>query len=167
LSTTSVPTTIATTTTSTTSTSVPTTTSSVGSTTAGAGSDVSLQATWIGGSQSANDAGSYSAIGVVSSSNMPRARKNSIMLSYNDKIYMLTGDSSVGKLCDVFEYNPSTYGYKLLAGSNTSDVATFFGTQGTTNSSITPGGIAYSSAQIDPNTGLIYLFGGLIYIYIR
>lgn len=124
------------------------------------------QWTWMGGSNSGWQSGSYGTQGVPSATNIPSARAGAV--TWVDALGdfwlfggkgMSTNTVNVGYLNDLWKYNPTTGQWTWVSGSNQLDQNGSYGTLGTSAPSNIPGGRMYSSGWMD-NIGNIWLFGG-------
>jgi hypothetical protein len=127
----------------------------------------SSQWTWVGGSNTAANAGSYGAPGVPAASNLPPARTDAISWVDSAGIFWLFGGaqlhsngSYLGVFNDLWSYSPTTGLWTWVGGSNTPNAAGVYGTQGTAAASNVPGARMGGSAWLDAS-GNVWLFGGL------
>ncbi|MGB0431027.1 MAG: choice-of-anchor D domain-containing protein, partial [Bacteroidia bacterium] len=117
--------------------------------------------TWTGGSDTKNQSGTYGTKGTASSSNIPSARKGSMLWkAANGTVYLFggkgkDGSGSSGLLNDLWKWDGSNWTW--LAGSDDADQTGTY-----TGSTKTPGGRFGASGYIDAS-GNLWLFGGLGY----
>jgi len=121
---------------------------------------------WVGGSSSANGAGSYGALGVAAAGNLPPARTNAVSWVDGSGVFWLFGGAQFnadGSLAAVFNdlwsYDPTSGLWTWVSGSNTPDAAAVYGTQGIAAAGNVPGARLGASAWVDPH-GNFWLFGG-------
>lgn len=123
--------------------------------------------TWVRGSNGPDNNGVYGTMGVAAATNEPGARE--FMASWTDasgNFWMFGGDgydasnSSVGRLGDLWKYDPSTNEWTWVNGFNTTDQHGIYGTKGVTAPTNAPGGRARSGVWID-GSGNLWLFGGM------
>ena len=122
--------------------------------------------TWVSGSSTGNQAGTYGTLGTAASSNVPGGR-NWGAVSWTDssgKLWLFggTGYDSAGNydhLNDLWKYDPTTLEWTWVSGSNTVNQTGIYGTQGTAASSNVPGAREGAVSWID-SQGKLWLFGG-------
>jgi hypothetical protein len=115
--------------------------------------------TWMGGSTSANQPGSYGTQGVAATSNMPSARyAQSQVVDASGNLWVFGGRSNAGLLNDLWKYNVATGQWTWESGSSSANNAGVYGTQGVAAASNIPGS-RITSSWID-RLGNIWLFGG-------
>ena len=113
------------------------------------------QWTWLNGSQNWNDLGSYKNLGVASWSNWPSSRGcHSMSLDHiKGLLYIFGGEipSDSRKLInDLWAFNLTSNLWTWLSGSNSSCSTT----------PNDPGPRAEHTAELDPQKGMLYMFGG-------
>ncbi len=125
--------------------------------------------TWVSGSNSQDQYGSYGTQGVADPSNVPGARYDSV--SWLDPggnlwlfggygIYSALGGWGTGN--DLWKYDPATQEWTWVSGSNTGEQAGTYGTKGLGNPSNVPGARRYAVSWLDSG-GALWLFGGMGY----
>jgi N-acetylneuraminic acid mutarotase len=126
----------------------------------------SAQWTWMGGSSTAGNAGSYGALGVTVASNLPPARTGATTWVDSSGVFWLFGGAQLNAngtlgavFNDLWSFNPTTRLWTWLAGSNTPNAAGVYGTQGTAATGNVPGARMGGSAWVDAS-GDVWLFGG-------
>jgi len=114
--------------------------------------------TWVGGSDSRNQSGTYGTKGTASSSNVPGAREGAMVWQASDgTVYIFggkgyDGSGNSGLLNDLWKWDGSQWTW--LAGSNSrNQTGTYLG------SSLEPGGRYEASGYIDAS-GNLWLLGG-------
>ena len=120
---------------------------------------------WISGSNQANQAGVYGALGTPAEGNVPGGRESA--LSWTDSkgnLWLFGGagyDSAGnnGNLNDLWEFNPTTSQWTWVSGANTVNQAAV-GTLGTPAAGDAPGARNGAVGWIDGN-GNFWLFGGI------
>lgn len=125
----------------------------------------SNQWTWMGGSNAANQGGTYGTQGVASASNQPGARE--FMMSWTDaqgNFWLYGGDgfdgsNTFGKLGDLWKYNPASGQWTWMKGPNSVDQSGVYGTLGTGAMANFPG-CRRGSAQWTDASGNLWLMGG-------
>ena len=125
------------------------------------------QWTWVGGTSTAANAGSYGTQGVAAAGNLPPARTDAISWVDSAGIFWLFGgaqlDSNGGYLAvfnDLWSFNPTTGLWTWVGGSNTPNATAVWGTQGIAASGNVPGARMGGNAWLDAS-GDVWLFGGL------
>lgn len=125
--------------------------------------------TWEGGSNIANQLGSYGTEGTAAPGNIPGGRyraTNWIDSSGNFWLFGGSGYDSVGTdsggaaLNDLWKYSPSTGEWTWMGGSNTGNQLGIYGTMGVAAASNVPGGRDTPTGWTD-NSGNFWLFGGI------
>ncbi len=126
----------------------------------------SLQWTWMGGSQTAGQAGTYGTKGTSTATNIPGARYSASSWTDTSGNFWLFGGtgyatdpSQAGSLDDLWEYSSSTGRWTWVSGDTTTDVAPVYGSVGVESASNTPGGRWGGAAWID-DIGNLWLSGG-------
>lgn len=122
--------------------------------------------TWIKGSNSQLQSGSYGSLGTAALANMPGARFAGISISDNNGDFWLMGGlgmdaASPGSdlLNDLWKYNVSSNQWTWMKGSNTQLQIGTYGTLGTPAPANTPGARFDFNAWVD-NSNNVWLFGG-------
>jgi N-acetylneuraminic acid mutarotase len=121
--------------------------------------------TWVSGSNTGNQAGTYGTQGTAASANVPGAGESGLTWVDSTGILWLFGgkrmDSkgSWGLINDLWKYDPTTNNWTWVSGSNTVGQWGSYGTLGTANRSNIPGARGWSIGWIDSN-GALWLFGG-------
>jgi N-acetylneuraminic acid mutarotase len=124
-----------------------------------------FQWTWVSGSNTINQAGVYGTQGTASPSNVPGGNCGaSSWLDSNGKLWLFGGrgynsSGNLGSLNDLWTYDPTTFQWTWVSGSNTIDHLGIYGTQGTASPSNVPGGREYCFCWLD-SSGRLWLFGG-------
>jgi N-acetylneuraminic acid mutarotase len=127
-------------------------------------SPVTHEWTWMAGSSTVNQPGSYGTIGVSSAGNMPGARSGAVCWSGPDgNLWIFGGEGQVTStssmsLNDLWNFNPVTLQWTWISGSNLGDPPAVYGTQGTPAASNTPSGRISSAAWV--SQGALWLFDG-------
>ena len=101
--------------------------------------------TWVGGSNTAANAGSYGTLGVAAASNLPPARTDAITWVDSAGIFWLFGGAQLNStgsylavFNDLWSYNPTTGLWTWVGGSKCPNAAGVYGTQGTAAPTNTP-----------------------------
>lgn len=121
------------------------------------------QWTWIGGSDSAYQAGTYGTEGVAAASNWPGARGDALTWVDAQGTFWLFGgfgfDSTGtrGYLNDLWKYSGGEWTW--VGGSQICNQSGSYGTKGTANASNVPGGRYYSVSWLGKD-GSFWLYGG-------
>jgi N-acetylneuraminic acid mutarotase len=126
-----------------------------------------LQWTWVSGSSSNGQAGSYGTKGIPSPSNVPGARlEGATWVDSQDNLWLFGGDGYdsipwVGLLNDLWKFDPATLLWTWVSGSSTlaSAGAGIYGTKGVTDPLNRPGG-RYGALSWFDSQGGFWLFGG-------
>ncbi len=126
------------------------------------------QWTWVSGTNSPNDVGTYGSQGVPSTSNAPASRAGAtgwIDASGNFWVFGGTATTSdisvpygIEALNDLWKYNPSTNEWTWINGSSTTAVGNY-GTKGVEAPGNSPGARGGAMGWAD-NSGNMWLFGG-------
>ncbi len=123
--------------------------------------------TWVGGSNTAANPGSYGTPAVPAAGNLPPARTDAITWVDSAGVFWLFGGaqlksdgSYLAVFNDLWSYNPTTGLWTWMGGANTPNAAGVYGTQGTAAASNVPGARMGGSVWLDGN-GNVWLFGGL------
>ena len=124
--------------------------------------------TWVSGSNTINQAGTYGTKGTADAANVPGARDLSV--SWTDSagnLWLFGGrgyDNAGGSsLNDLWCYDPDTNMWTWVSGSNTINQAGTYGTKGTADAANVPGARGNSISWID-NAGNFWLLGGHGYV---
>jgi N-acetylneuraminic acid mutarotase len=125
------------------------------------------QWTWVGGSSTAANAGSYGSLGVPAAGNLPPARTDAISWVDSAGVFWMFGGaqlksdgSYLAVFNDLWSYNPATGLWTWVGGASTPDATGVYGTQGTAAASNIPGARMGGSVWQD-GSGNVWLFGGL------
>ncbi len=121
--------------------------------------------TWIGGSNLSAGASVYGTLGVAAASNTPGARTGAS--SWTDaagNLWLFGGQGyaglgAAGFLNDLWKFNPAAGTWTWIAGSNTVNAASVYGTLGVAASGNVPGA-RESAATWTDSAGNLWLFGG-------
>jgi N-acetylneuraminic acid mutarotase len=130
----------------------------------------SLEWTWIGGSSVPDQSGTYGTLGKANSSNMPGARENAAFWQTSTGIFYLFGgygldkNGDIGRLNDLWQYNPFTENWTWIAGNDTVDAPGASGQKGSFSSSFSPSARDGAAFWTDMNNNL-WLFGGTDHIF--
>jgi N-acetylneuraminic acid mutarotase len=122
--------------------------------------------TWVAGSKTINQGGTYGTLGTASSSNIPGAREDAATwLDGSDKLWLFGGygyDSTgyPGRTNDLWKFDPATLAWTWVAGSNIRNQAGAYGTLGVADPSNVPGARNGALSWADAS-GNLWLFGGL------
>jgi hypothetical protein len=131
--------------------------------------------TWVGGSNLANQFGTYGTMGQAAPGNIPGGRSGAV--SWTDAagnfwLFGGTGNDSVGTagvagspgvLNDLWMYNPGTNEWTWMGGSNLANQSGIYGTMGVAAPGNIPGQRFAAVAWTDAN-GNFWLFGGMYWI---
>ncbi|MFX0135142.1 MAG: Kelch repeat-containing protein [Candidatus Hodarchaeota archaeon] len=124
--------------------------------------------TWVSGSNSKNQNGTYGSKGVPASGNVPGARKYSVSwIDSNDSLWLFGGagrDSagSTGDLNDLWMFNVTNKWWVWVSGNDTVNQNGTYGTWRVPASGNIPGSRLAAGSWIDSNDNL-WLFGGMGY----
>ena len=119
--------------------------------------------TWMGGSNTTNEAGSYGTLGVAASSNVPGARDSAVGWVDADGNFWVFGGEGLdasgeyGGLNDLWKYNGSEWTW--VKGPSTVDQVGVYGTEGVFAADNTPGARNWSASWLD-KSGDFWVFGG-------
>jgi ELWxxDGT repeat protein len=113
---------------------------------------------WIKGNSTLGGAAVYGTKGVAASTNTPGARKNAMSWVLNNKLYLFGGYNG-GRLCDLWEYDPSTNNWTWISGNNTLNSAGNYGTMNLPDANNLPAGREQGVTWT--YNGKLYLFGGI------
>jgi len=127
----------------------------------------SMQWTWVGGSSTTGNAGSYGTLGVAAAGNLPPARTGAISWVDASGMFWLFGgaqlNSSGGPATvfnDLWSFSPTSGWWTWVGGSSQPDAPGVYGTEGTAAPGNIPGARMGGSAWLD-DSGNVWLFGGL------
>ena len=124
--------------------------------------------TWVSGSSTKDQQGTYGTMGTPNAANVPGARQLAVSWTDNNGNLWLHGGygfestGNVGMLNDLWTYNITTGQWTWMRGSNSYDQNGSYGTMGTGASTNNPGGRRSATAWTD-NNGIFWLLGGLGY----
>lgn len=122
--------------------------------------------TWVSGSDTDGQNGTYGTRGTPDVSNVPGARRSAV--SWRDPHgdfwlfggYGRDGANYNGELNDLWRFDPETLEWTWMAGSESVDQPSVYGTQGIADPSNVPGARAQCASWVDPS-GRLWLFGGI------
>lgn len=127
------------------------------------------QWTWVSGSNTINQNGTYGTKGAGSTSNIPGARLENMgwMDAAGGYLWIFGGygrDSvgTVDVLNDLWKYEIATGQWTWVGGSNLGGQAGTFGTKGVPSTSNIPGGLMQTRAMLD-TSGNVWMVGGCCY----
>ncbi len=121
--------------------------------------------TWVSGSDTVGQMGTYGDKGVAAPTNVPGARDQAVSGIDANGIFWLFGgfgyDSSTfgGHLNDLWKFDPTSGNWTWVNGAKTGDQRGNYGTKGTADSANVPGGRDGAFFWID-SSGTLWLFGG-------
>lgn len=120
--------------------------------------------TWMSGSNSYTQAGTYGTMGTSAPTNIPGARQMSIGWTDNANNLWMFGawgyaSPVFGRINDLWKYNTTSNEWIWMAGSSFTNQPGVYGTQGVASSTNIPGARRMSVAWKD-NTGKFWLMGG-------
>lgn len=115
--------------------------------------------TWVSGANSVNAAGIYGSLGVAAAANTPGARAGASAWLGPDGALLLFGGQGAGYYSDVWSFDPELAQWTWLKGPATVNAAAFYGVQGESSSSATPGARRGAAAFVD-GAGDAWLFAG-------
>ena len=118
--------------------------------------------TWMGGSDLVNQSGIYGTKGIGDINNIPGARYYSVgWTDDSENLWLFGGIGNSGFSIDndLWKYNPSNGEWTWMGGSNNSDQAGIYGTQGIGDVNNIPGA-RYNSVTYTDGSGKFWLFGG-------
>jgi len=124
--------------------------------------------TWISGSNVDNAVGVYGAQGTAAAGNTPGARYSaSSWTDASGNLWLFGGygyDSTgtVGKLNDLWQYNPGTNEWTWISGGNADNAVGVYGTRAIASASNVPGARQSATSWTD-SSGTLWLFGGYGY----
>jgi len=120
---------------------------------------------WVAGADTGNQPGVYGTQGVASSTNTPGSRCAATSWADANGKFWLFGGSGVdstgasGLLNDLWIFDPSTWEWTWMGGSDTANQLGVYGTLGVADPANVPGGRSGVTAAVD-NTGNVWLWGG-------
>ena len=125
------------------------------------------QWTWMAGSTTQNNFGTYGTQGVASATTTPGGRNNSVgFKDASGNLFVFGGNGyasvSSGYLNDLWKYDISTNQWAWMAGTSGTNQVGNYGTQGVTTATNYPGSRYYSVGLTD-SSGNFWLFGGAGY----
>ncbi len=121
--------------------------------------------TWVSGSNTRNQAGSYGTKGTADPSNVPGARYRPLSwLDSNGKFWLFGGSGldsvgAAGDLNDLWRFDPTTLEWTWVSGSELGAQTGVYGIKGTAAPDNAPGARDGSASWRD-STGKLWLFGG-------
>lgn len=123
--------------------------------------------TWVSGSSTAAQYGTYGTLGVASAGNVPGARSGNSSAYWIDgagNLWLFGGNGldgvpNFGQLNDLWRFTPSTGMWTWMGGNNTANGAGIYGTLGVGALGNMPGSRPYSNAWLDKG-GTAWIFGG-------
>jgi hypothetical protein len=124
------------------------------------------QWTWMGGSKTANQTGTYGTKGTAAAGNIPGARSGpTTWTDASGNFWLFGGDGydsqgNSGYLNDMWMYSPSTGDWTWVGGSDVNGGAGQFGTLGTAAATNIPSARKHALSWVDAS-GNLWLFGGL------
>jgi N-acetylneuraminic acid mutarotase len=122
--------------------------------------------TWMGGSNSAKQAGVYGTKGVPAAGNVPGARYGAyIGTDSSGNVWLFGGEGydaygNEDELNDLWKYTPSTREWTWMSGSNSGGQAGGYGSKGVPAAGNVPGARELGVSWMD-SSGNLWLFGGL------
>jgi hypothetical protein len=120
---------------------------------------------WVAGSDTGNQPGIYGTQGVPSNTNTPGSRCDATNWTDANGRFWLFGGSGVdstgasGLLNDLWMFDPSTWEWTWMGGSDTANQLGVYGTLGVADPANVPGGRSGATASVD-KTGNVWLWGG-------
>lgn len=118
--------------------------------------------TWLKGANTINQTATYGSIGQGANANTPGARRQSVSWMDNGKLYIFGGNgynaSAVGRLNDLWSYDPLTGFWTWIKGSSGLSQAGTYGVKQVAASTNTPGARINASSWVLDHK--LYLFGG-------
>ena len=126
------------------------------------------QWTWVAGGNTRDTSGVYGTQGTAASSSVPGARYSaSTWIDASGNLWLFGGygyDSagSLGKLDDLWEYNPGSAEWTWVSGEDTVNAVGFYSPLGTASTGNVPGARQAANSWID-GSGNLWLFGGIGY----
>jgi|SRR5580700_6360269 hypothetical protein len=119
--------------------------------------------TWMGGSDLAEQQGTYGTLGVPAASDIPSSRSGAISwIDASGNLWLFGGidinsNGSIGELNDLWKYSNSEWTW--VSGSNLPNQSGVYGTQGLPAPGNVPGARNWAVGWID-SSGSLWLFGG-------
>jgi N-acetylneuraminic acid mutarotase len=132
-------------------------------------STVTLQWTWVSGTDTVGAQGVYGSKGMAAAGNMPGARSNEISWSdYSGNLWLFggggTGPSGAFVVFnDLWEYSPTSGEWTWVGGSSSPDAAGSYGIRGQATAANMPGARTLNNTVWTDGTGNVWLFGGYGY----
>jgi len=126
---------------------------------------VSEKWTWVSGSNTVHQTGTYGTKGVADPSNVPGARSGAASwIDSQGKLWLFggVGYASLGNnwlLNDLWKFDPTTLEWTWVSGNDIGKQAGTYGTKGTADPSNVPGA-RYSAVSWLDSSGKLWLFGG-------
>src|SRR3954452_2391839 len=123
------------------------------------------QSTWVAGTNTGSQPGSYGAQGIASSGNSPGGRDSAVgWIDSGNHLWLFGGQgidsgNQTGALNDVWEFDASTSQWTWRAGSNRVNQLGAYGTPGTAGAANVRGA-RHSAAAWKDASGTFWLFGG-------
>ena len=124
--------------------------------------------TWMGGSSSVDQPGTYGTLGTPDAGSFPGGRNSSVSWTDNRGNFWLFGGNGFaanyagGYLNDLWEFNPSTNQWTWWGGSKGVSQPGVYGTLGTSAADNIPGA-RYLATKWTDSSGNLWLFGGFGY----
>lgn len=121
--------------------------------------------TWVSGSNSGDEAGTYGTKGTASPSNVPGARRDAVSCTDpSGKLWLFGGNGydsvgNSGDLNDLWKFDPATLEWIWVSGSNFAGQAGIYGTQGIADPLNVPRSRRQAISWVD-RRGNLWLFGG-------
>ncbi len=113
--------------------------------------------TYIKGSMTLSSSGTYGTLGVAAINNTPGGRDGGNSWTFNNKLYFMGGEGSLGAYNDLWSFDIFTNNWTWLKGSSTINPLANFGSIGVSSSTNVPAAKKYSSTWTV--NGKLYLFG--------
>jgi N-acetylneuraminic acid mutarotase len=129
---------------------------------------VTVEWTWVSGTDSSNQPGVYGTKGVADPSNCPGAREGAVSwFDSQGNLWLFGGVGIVsandsGYLNDLWKFDPVTVEWTWVSGSNIADQPGVYGSKGLADPSNVPGGRLGAVSWIDAHNQL-WLFGGGVF----
>ena len=126
---------------------------------------ITLEWTWVSGSNNVHQTGTYGTKGVADPSNVPGARSGAASwIDSQGKLWLFggVGYASLGNnwlLNDLWKFDPTTLEWTWVSGNDIGKQAGTYGTKGTADPSNVPGA-RYSAVSWLDSSGKLWLFGG-------
>ena len=117
--------------------------------------------TWVGGSDTNGQEGSYGTEGVASPANWPGARDGAVALTGAGGDLWLFGGNAQASLNDLWRYDPGTGLWTWMAGSNLANQPGTYGTMGVSATGDVPGARLWAGGWVD-GSGALWIYGGVI-----